>query len=208
VVHRVAWFLIALAFLARTAPALAQPPAAAEWDIRVSAATYVLTDEDNYVQPTVTADHGALHLESRYNYEERRAVSAFVGWNARFGETTKLELTPMIGGVVGGVDGVIPALVADFSWRRIEAYAEAEFLIDVRDISSSFVYSWSELSVWPTERFRAGGVVQRTRVLRTPREVQRGVLVGAAASRVEGTVYYFNPGSDDQFLVVSIGIRF
>ena len=206
--QRVAGLLISFALVARVTPALAQPPPGVEWDVRASLATYVLTDEDNYVQPTVAADHGALHLESRYNYEERRSLSAFVGWNARFGDTVKLELTPMIGGVAGRVDGVIPALVADFAWRRLEAYAEAEFLIDVRDTSSSFVYSWSELSVWPTERFRAGGVVQRTRVLRTPREVQRGLLAGGAVSRIEGTVYYFNPGSDDQFLVVSIGIKF
>jgi len=201
---------IVLALIGSCVSASAQSasPTDENWDIRASLATYVFTSEDNYVQPTITADHGRLHLESRYNYEEHHSLSALVGWNLEFGETVKLDLTPMIGGVFGRIDGVIPALAADLSWRRLEAYSEAEVVIDVHDASSSFFYSWSEFSIWPTERFRAGGVVQRTRVYQTPREVQRGLLAGAVMSKLEGTVYLFNPGSDDQFLVFSIGVRF
>ena len=42
---------------------------AQEWSVRGAAATYVLPDEENYVQPTVAVDRNALHLEARYNYE-------------------------------------------------------------------------------------------------------------------------------------------
>ena len=82
---------------ASSASASAQSSSATEsaWDIRASLATYVFTSEDNYVQPTVTADHGRLHLESRYNYEEHHTLSALVGWNFEFGETVKLDLTPI-----------------------------------------------------------------------------------------------------------------
>src|SRR5262245_23060563 len=71
------------------------------WSLRASAATYVLPDDDDYVQPTFTADRGALHVEARYNYEDRHSVSGFVGWNLHFGETVTFELTPMFGAVAG-----------------------------------------------------------------------------------------------------------
>jgi hypothetical protein len=191
-----------------SSPVAAQSASESTWSIRASAATYVLPYEENYVQPTVTADRGALHLETRYNYEDRQSMSAFVGWNLAFGEKVTLELTPMLGGVFGHTDGFIPAVEADFTWRWLEAYAEGEYVIDAHDSADSFLYNWSELSVWATHWLRAGAVAQRTRVFRTPREIQRGMLVGMSTSKLEGTFYLFNPGSDDQFIVVSIGVKF
>jgi hypothetical protein len=178
------------------------------WSLRVSGATYIIPDDENYVQPTVAADRKALHLESRYNYEDRRSVSGFVGWNLSFGDTLKLELTPMLGGVTGRTDGIVPALELTLSWRRLELYSEGEYVIPIGDRSSRFLYNWSELSVWPLEWFRAGMVTQRTRVFETPRDIQRGLLFGVTASQIEGAFYLFNPGSDDHFVVVSIGVTF
>ena len=54
------------------AQAAAQPRV---WSFHAAAATYILPDDDDYVQPTVTADRGRLHFESRYNYEGRDSVS-------------------------------------------------------------------------------------------------------------------------------------
>jgi hypothetical protein len=67
---------------------------------------------------------------------------------------------------------------------------------------------WSELSLWPTDWLRAGIVTQRTRVYQADREIQRGVLLGFAFEKVDATVYFFNPGADDHFTVVSIGVSF
>ena len=78
--------------VAQTSDAPPMPPA---WSAHVSVATYVLPDDGNYVQPTLAADRDALHLEARYNYEDRRSVSGFVGWNLEAGSTLKFEVTPM-----------------------------------------------------------------------------------------------------------------
>jgi hypothetical protein len=67
---------------------------------------------------------------------------------------------------------------------------------------------WSELSLRPTHWLRAGLVTQRTRVYQTERDIQRGLLVGASLGRLEAAVYFFNPGSDDHFTVVSLGVSF
>jgi hypothetical protein len=114
----------------------------------------------------------------------------------------------MLGGVVGDLDGVIPAIEADFAVWRFEAYGEAEYVFDLDDSSSKYFYMWSELSLWPTEWLRAGLVTQRTRVYRTEREIQRGPLVGTAFSNLEATFYLFNPADDDRVAVLSLGLSF
>jgi len=216
------WSLAVLAVLAFTVTATAQepapaspPPAAPEaeteeigWEFGLSGALYVLPDEGNYVQPTFKADHGLFHFETRYNYEDRDSTSFFVGANFEFGDKVKLALTPMIGGLVGQTDGIVPGLEADLTVGPFEAYGEAEYVFDLNDTSSKYFYMWSELSVWPTEWLRAGMVTQRTRVYQTDRDIQRGLLVGVSFKKVEGTVYFFNPGSDDHFTVVSLGVSF
>jgi hypothetical protein len=214
--------LALVATLALAASAAAQeatpagPPSAppvpkvesASWEFGLAGALYVLPDDEDYVQPTFKADRGVFHFETRYNYEDRDSTSFFVGANFEFGEKVKLALTPMIGGVAGQTEGIVPALEADLTMGLFEAYAEAEYVLDLEDSDSNYFYMWSELSLWPTEWLRAGVVTQRTRVYQTERDIQRGLLVGFALKKVDGTVYFFNPGADDSFTVVSLGLSF
>lgn len=212
-----------LALLAFAATATAQepapatpPPAAPEaetgtgagWEFGLSGALYVLPDEEDFVQPTFKIDRGLLHFESRYNYEDRDSTSFFVGANFELGHKVKLALTPMIGGLVGRTDGIVPGLEADFTVGPFEAYGEAEYVFDLHDSSSKYFYMWSELSVWLTGWLRAGMVTQRTHVYQTQRDIQRGLLVGFALKKLDGTVYFFNPGADDTFAVVALGVSF
>lgn len=180
----------------------------AAWEVEASAALYALPDEEDLVQPTVRADREDLHLEARYNYEDRNATSLFLGANFAWGEGKSLALTPMLGVLFGDISGLVPGLEADFGAGLFEAYTEAEYVVDLEDSASSYLYAWSELSVRPSERWRAGLVGQRTRAYQTDRDIQRGVLLGMSFRRVEGTVYLFNPGSDDHFTVVSLGLSF
>ena len=194
---------------AQTAAASAPASAAPSWSFGVSGAAYLLPDDEDFVQPTLEADHGRLHLETRYNYEDRGSTSFFAGASFEFGgDKLKLALTPMLGGLAGRTDGIVPALEADLTAGPFEAYGEAEYVFDLGDSASSYFYMWSELSLWPTPWLRAGVVTQRTRVYQTERDIQRGLLVGFSWKRVDGTAYFFNPGSDDHFTVVSLGVSF
>jgi hypothetical protein len=198
--------------MAMVLTAAAPVASAQEWSVRAAAATYVLPDEENYVQPTIAVDRNALHLETRYNYEDRNSFSAFVGWNFEAGSKVKLELTPMFGGVAGDTNGVIPALEFTLSFSRLEVYSEGEYVIDIDRAHNKFLYNWSEVSVWATDWLRAGLVTQRTRTLRLPkafeRDIQRGFLAGVSVGKIEGGFYLFNPGSDDSYIVASVGVSF
>ena len=82
------------------------------WSFSASATTYVVPDFQEYVQPTFTADHDWLHLETRYNYESLETGSIWLGYNFGGGEKLEWEFTPMLGGVFGDTIGIAPGLQA------------------------------------------------------------------------------------------------
>jgi hypothetical protein len=170
--------------------------------------SYLLPDEDNYGQPTLTADRGRLHLEARYNYEDLDTGSGWIGYNLSGGETVSWELTPMIGGVFGGTDGVAPGYKGSLSWWKLELYSEGEYVFDLGESSDSFFYNWSELTIAPVSWLRAGVVTQRTRVYETDRDIQRGLLLGLSYKALSVTTYVFNPDDSEPTVVLGAGVDF
>jgi hypothetical protein len=220
-VRRLACLVITIAFLDDAVSAQAptnvpmsaatktQPEADEKaWSFSVSANTYIVPDDREYVQPTLTADRGWLHLEARYNYEALDTGSAWVGYNFSGGDTLTWEFTPMIGGVFGDTAGVAPGYKGSLSWLKLELYSEGEYVFDTRSSSDSFFYNWSELTLAPAEWCRFGMVTQRTRLYKTDRDIQRGVLAGFSFKGVSLTGYVLNPDEDTPTVVFAVGLTF
>jgi hypothetical protein len=188
------------------------PPAADDaeraWSFSASVYSYLLPDESNYGQPTMTADRGWLHLEGRYNYEDLHTGSAWFGYNFSGEHAVSWEVTPMIGGVFGRTNGIAPGCTASLGWWKLELYSEGEYVFDTGESSDSFFYNWSELTIAPVHWFRAGLVTQRTRVYETDREIQRGLLVGVSYKALTFTTYVFNPDDSKPIVVLGAGITF
>jgi hypothetical protein len=178
------------------------------WELQATLLGYSLPDEADFLLPIVTADRGPLHLEGRYQYEDRETVSLFVGWGFELGDELTLELVPMVGAVAGRTDGIAPALELTVAWGPLELYSESEYVVDLEESASSFFYAWSELSAWPTEWLRVGAALQRTRVFEAAREVSAGPLVGLAIWKLSATFYLLEPGRDEQFAIASVGASF
>jgi hypothetical protein len=178
------------------------------WSFSVSAYQYFLPDDDDYTQPSFTADHGWLHLEARYNYEGLEAGSLWAGYNFSVGEKVTFEGTAMMGGVFGATVGIAPGYKATLGWNKLELYSEGEYLFDTNESSDSFFYAWSEFSWAPVEWFRFGLVGQRTKVYQTDRDIQRGLLVGFSFKHVDVNTYVFNPDESSPPVVVALAVNF
>jgi len=178
------------------------------WTFHVNASTYALPGEDDILQPTLAADRGALHLEARYNYEDRHSTSGLAGRNVQFGHGFTLTLTPMFGLVGGNTNGAIPALEFTLDDGPWELYSESEYVFEFNDASHDFYYNWSELIGTPTEWFSGGLALQRTRLWKHSRDVQLGPIVGVTIGHLEASAYLFNPGADDQYVVATVGVSF
>jgi hypothetical protein len=185
----------------------AVPAEDSAWSFTAAAYTYILPESDDYVQPTVSANRGRLHLEARYNYENLDTGSAWLGVNFGAGKTVEWELTPMFGGVFGETTGVAPGLKGSLSWRWLELYSE-KYVIDASDSADSFFYNWSELTLAPRDWWRFGLVTQRTRVYQSDREIERGPMVGFSVRRMNFTAYVFNPDDEKPRFVLAAEVTF
>jgi hypothetical protein len=87
-------------------------------------------------------------------------------------------------------------------------YSEGEFLFDRSTPEDSFFYNWSEVSVRAFDRWRVGLVTQRTRVRNSPRDIQRGPLVGVLIGSAEFTAYLIDGSDTASTLVISVGWSF
>ena len=183
-------------------------PSVPAWAFEATLLFYVVPDETNYLLPIVTADHGPVHLEARYNYEALRTASFFVGWNLAFGDTVTFTLTPIAGCMVGDAGGPILGLELSLEWGPLSWSVESEWVTDLVGGTGGYLYAWSELAVSPWEWLRLGVAAQRTRVFHTPREVIFGPLVGVTVWKLDFTAYWFQPGGSAQTFVAAVAVSF
>jgi hypothetical protein len=160
------------------------------------------------LRPLFSADHGALHLEARYNYEAQTTGSAWGGYNFSGGNELAWTLTPMLGVAFGSTNGIAPGYKGSLAWWKLELYSEGEYLFDFSDASGQFFYNWSELTLAPCEWFRFGLVTQRTRAYATERELQRGLLAGFSYDIASLTVYVLNPDDTEPIVILAAGLYF
>lgn len=207
---------IALAVLAAACAgnALAADEASSEdkektWDFAATVYPTQVRGGDNYTSAIVTADRGPLHLEARYNYESVGARSAFVGWNFAGGrDPFSWELTPMLGGAWGTTDAFVPGLEASLAWGRVDFYTEIEYVRHPDDKESRYVYAWSELGFKPVKWLRLGVVAQHTKAYGGDRNIQAGPFAQLTWDRFTLGGYWFNAGSSDQVVIMSLGVAF
>ena len=131
------------------------------WAFSASALLYVDADP-SFLLPILAADHDALHLEARWNYEDLETFSGWVGWTFETGDSLHLTVTPMLGGVAGRSDGIAPGVELTLGWRAFELYTESELLIPLDD-QDGYLYTWTQLTWSPSERVGLGLSGQRLR---------------------------------------------
>ncbi len=182
-------------------------PEAPSWSWSASAYQYWLPGDSDFLVGIATADHGALHLEARWQYEDLRSASAFAGWTFEAGEELHLEVTPIAGVVFGRTTGLVPGLELDLGWRWLGFYVEAEYVLDLEDTGASYFYLWSELTATPAKWLALGLVGQRTRLVKTSVEVQRGLLGRLSHGGLSAAVYLFNPATPDWFAVTALSLE-
>jgi hypothetical protein len=178
------------------------------WSFAAVGYGYIIPDDQSYFSSTFRADRDWVHLEARYNYEDRKTGSVWLGYNVSFGEKLILDATPMVGGIFGKKTGVAPGYLFTLSYKKISLYSEGEFVFDTKNSGGNFFYNWNELTYSPTDWVRFGLASQRTRAYQTPLNVQRGFFAGFSYKRVDFTTYIFNTGWTDPTVVLAAGFKF
>src|ERR1044072_7283523 len=97
--HLLLW--IALASLKLSAQEIQIDSANSQWNFSAWAEMFIIPGEEDFFNPTFYARHKSLHLEARYNYEDRNTASLWAGHRFKFGKGVKFVFVPM-GAIVFG----------------------------------------------------------------------------------------------------------
>lgn len=174
------------------------------WALNLTLDGDALPDQDGYACPNFSTDRDWLHLEARYNYENLRTGSLWVGYNFSAGENLVLNVTPMIGGVFGRTNGIAPGCEASLTYKKIELSVSNEYVFDTSRESGSFYYSWPQFTYSPLEWLHVGLVAQRTKAYHTDLDTQRGFFVGFSHKKVKFTRFIFNAGWTDPTAILEV----
>ena len=178
------------------------------WKFSAWAEMFILPGEEDFFNPTFYARHKNLHLEGRYNYEDRNTASFWAGRRFPFGEGVKFVLVPMAGVVVGNTNGVAPGFEAEIMYRKFDFYAETEYVFDLESKEGNFFYMYSELAIRPIKSIRTGLITQRTKLFETKFEINRGLFAEYYLGRFRIGIFYFNPFSSANFWIPSFSVDF
>lgn len=158
--------------------------------------------------PIFIAGKGNLHLEARYNYEDMKTASAWIGYNIFGGDEFEYFITPMFGGAFGRTNGIAPGLEFTFAFIEFELYSESEYLFDFESSENNFFYNWTDLTYSPLDWFWFGISGQLTKVYETELETDRGLILGFEYQNFEFTGYFYNISTDDFFVMLSLSTDF
>ena len=179
------------------------------WEYSLSTLTYLEQHAKDYANPNFTADHDSLHLEARYNYEALKTGSVWVGYNFKTGNKLELEITPMLGGVMGDITGIAPGYNIRLAYESFELSAQGEYFFDAGRRANDFFYDWAEAKYSPTEWFFVGIVIERTQVLGADSDVRRGPFIGFKCDeKFDFTTYWLAPGSNKSAFVFAVTVNF
>jgi hypothetical protein len=178
------------------------------WEFNLTTQGYIIPNGTSYVDPVLSADRSWLHLEARYNDENLRTGSVWVGYNFTAGKKLVLNVTPMIGGVFGRTTGIAPGCEASLTYKKLELSITNEYVFDTTSKSGNFYNTWPQFTYSPWDWLQVGLMVNRTRAFQTSLDVQRGFLVGVTHKDWESTVYVFNAGFTEPTVVLELGWNF
>ncbi len=177
-----------------------------DWDLGVDLNLYLIKD-NNLFMPVIRVDNDKLHLEGRYNYEDYQTLSFWGGYNFSGGKKVEYFLTPMLGTVFGNTMGVALGFEMTFDFKCFEFYSESEYLVDMLGEENNYFYTWSNLSYYPVDWLWVGVSGQRTKLYHSELEIQLGFQLGAAWRNWELNTFFFNPGYDDFFWVMTLSFN-
>lgn len=199
---------LALILFAGSASAQDDPDSTG-WEFGADANFYFFPGGERILLPVFRADIDWLHLEARYNYEDLETFSAWVGYNFKGGgEKADYVFTPMIGAATGLTKGVAAGLEFTVTLGKFEIYSESEYLWDASSKEYNFMYTWTDLTFSPRDWWWVGLSAQRTRLYQTELDIQRGLLLGAAAKNWEFTGYVYNVGFAEPFVLLTVSLGF
>jgi hypothetical protein len=167
---------------------------------------FFIKPDDFFVLPMYQGNKDWLHLEARYNYEDRNTVSGWFGYNFYGGERFQYLITPMMGGILGKTDGIAPGLEITFTFYGFMFYSENEYVFDMQGIDGNYFYTWDDFTYSPVDWLWFGVSTQETKPYDRNMDWQYGLVAGGGYRWFGLSGYAYNFADDDRYFIIDFSI--
>lgn len=149
-----------------------------------------------------------LYAEFRYNYEEAKTASVFLGRTfERSGKRAELSLTPMIGFSTGSFKGSSLAFNTEIDWTRVYISSQMQYSHSFIKGTPHFYFNWSEAGYNISDKFYAGAALQYT-LQQGIHDFQPGLLTGLTIGNFSVPLYLFRPFSNKRFMILGLNYEY
>lgn len=148
-----------------------------------------------------------FYTEMRYNYEDIKTGSVYLGKNFNKTGAINYSVTPMLGIVFGKYNGGSLAMNIDVENEKAFLSAQTQYTVSSNEIESNFFFNWTELAYQPLKWFYSGVTMQQTKIYNASFKSEYGVLIGFLIKKITIPVYMFNPLNKNRNFIVGVNIE-
>jgi len=170
---------------------------------------YVLSDRSVVVAPIASYQfNNGLYFEGRYNYEEMKSCSAYIGKTFTNEASFKYSISPIVGGVWGAYRGGSIGANIDLEYGNFYLSSQPQYTFGFKTRENNFIYSWSELGYQVKDWLAIGASVQHTQLYQTQSSFEKGLLLSLSYKNWSLPLYIFNPESkDNKYFLVGVNFE-
>lgn len=154
--------------------------------------------------PQVWAYYKKAYAEMRYNYEDSRTTSLYLGRPFHFGKKWEAELVPMVGGVIGRTNGLSPGFNFDGKYMRFSTFSQCQYTVDMGKNGTNFFWDWTGVSIQVSEMFGLGGSVQLYIPMTGTSECNFAPMVSLKVGVCTFETYVYNPWDNSRMMTLGI----
>ena len=154
-------------------------------------------------------DRKWLHAEARYNSEDFRTFSFWLGYNFSGGNEFTYTFTPMVGFMVGNSYGILPGVGVSLEYKRWSFTNETAVVVyDSFRSEENYIYTSNELDFSIDETFYVGLSLSRSKVFHSSLELQKGIGGGFTKGKISASAYVYDLFITQPFGFLSVTYNF
>lgn len=147
------------------------------------------------------------YAEGRYNYEEIKTFSFYLGKTFSGSQELSYDITPLLGGAVGTFNGVSTGMNVDLDYKKFFLSLQTQYSFSTDQRVDNFFYNWSELGFQPLKWLYGGISVQHTRLYKSETTLEPGILLGWNFNRFSIPMYSFSPFSRNRYFMLGLTVQ-
>jgi hypothetical protein len=142
--------------------------------------------------------------EARYNYDDDRTFSLYGGKTFSKSGTWSYSATPLVGGMVGLMNGGSLGLNLDVDRGKFFLSSQSQYSFSFRDEMNKYFFTWSEIGFKPYKWCYTGVALQQTSMYREAGQWETGYMLGFSAKNWTIPFYVFSVSSQQRYFILGI----